>query len=116
MPTPHRPTLAVRRALKKLGHDICDARRRRGLPTQVVADRAFTSRPTLRRIEAGDYRVSISIYASVLHALSLLDGLADLADPAKDKMGLALSSENLPKRARLRRISNQTKTDSNNNS
>jgi transcriptional regulator with XRE-family HTH domain len=103
MPTPHRPAVAVRRTLRKLGLDIHDARRRRGLPAEIVAERAFTSRPTLRRIEAGDHSVSIGIYAAVLQALGLLEGLGQLADPARDETGLALSSENLPKRVRLPR-------------
>ena len=103
MPTPHYPSLAVRRSLRKLGLDIRDARRRRGLPTEVVAERAFTSRPTLRRIERGDHGVSIGIYAAVLHALGLLDGLGEIASPSRDEIGLAMASESLPKRARLRR-------------
>lgn len=103
MPTPHRPPLAVRRALRKLGLDIRDARRRRRLPAEVVAERAFTSRPTLRRIEAGDTGVSMGIYAAVLQALGLLDGLAELADPGRDETGLALAAAALPKRARSRR-------------
>lgn len=104
MPTPHRPPLTVRRALKKLGEDIRDARRRRHLPAEVVAERAFTSRPTLRRIEAGDHNVSIGIYASVLQALGMLEGLSELAAPSNDKIGMALSSEELPQRVRMRRV------------
>lgn len=46
----------------------------------VVAERAFTSRSTLQRVEAGDTSVSIGIYASVLRALGLLDGLSKVAD------------------------------------
>jgi transcriptional regulator with XRE-family HTH domain len=103
MPTPHRPSIAVRRALGKLGADIRDARRRRRLPSAVVAERAFTSRPTLQRIEAGDHAVSIGIYAAVLQALGLLDGLGTLAEASKDEAGLAIVSDNLPKRARLPR-------------
>lgn len=103
MPTPHRPSVATRRALRKLGQDIRDARRRRGLPAEVVAQRAFTSRPTLRRIEAGDTGVSIGIYAGVLQALGLLEGLAQLADPSLDEVGQALSAAALPQRVRLRR-------------
>ena len=103
MPTPHRPSAAVRRTLRTLGQDIRLARRRRGLPAEIVAARAFTSRPTLRRIEAGDHAVGIGIYAAVLQALGLLDGLALLAEPGKDEAGLALASERLPARARLRR-------------
>ena len=54
MPTPHHPPAAVRRVLRKLGADIHDARRRRRLPMAVVAERAFTSRSTLQKIEGGD--------------------------------------------------------------
>jgi transcriptional regulator with XRE-family HTH domain len=103
MPTPHRPSIAVRRALSKLGADIRDARRRRRLPSAVVAERAFTSRPTLQRIEAGDHAVSIGIYAAVLQALGLLDGLGTVAEASRDSAGLAIASDNLPKRARLPR-------------
>lgn len=103
MPTPHRPPLAVRRTLRKLGHDIRDARRRRRLPAEIVAQRAFTSRPTLQRIEQGDHGVSIGIYAAVLQALGLLDGLGRIAEPASDQAGLAIAADNLPKRIRLPR-------------
>ena len=40
--------IPVRRALKKLGSDISVARRRRGISTALMAERAFTTRPTLR--------------------------------------------------------------------
>lgn len=103
MPTPHHPSAAVRKSLGQLGADIHDARRRRGLPMAVVADRAFTSRSTLQRVEAGDPAVSIGIYAAVLHALGLLDGLGRLAAPATDTVGQALAAEALPKRIRLKR-------------
>jgi transcriptional regulator with XRE-family HTH domain len=103
VPTPHHPPSAVRRALRKLGADIQDARRRRRLPMSVVAERALTSRSTLQRVEAGDAGVSMGIYASVLHALGLLDGLAESADLARDSVGRALASASLPKRARLKR-------------
>jgi transcriptional regulator with XRE-family HTH domain len=102
MSTPHRPSVAVRRTLRKLGLDMRDARRRRGLPTEIVAERAFTSRPTLRRIEEGDHTVGIGIYAAVLQALGLLDGLGLVADQGKDEVGLAMASERLPRRVRLR--------------
>ena len=103
MPTPHYPPAAVRRTLRKLGADIHDARRRRRLPMEVVAERAFTSRSTLQRIEAGDATVGIGIYASVLQALGLLDGLGEVADIGRDSVGQALASAELPKRVRIRR-------------
>jgi len=103
MPTPHNVSFAVRRSLKKLGLDIKEARLRRALPASVVAARAFTSRPTLQRIEAGDPGVGIGIYAAVLQALGLLDGLTEVADASRDETGLTLAADALPQRARLRR-------------
>jgi transcriptional regulator with XRE-family HTH domain len=102
MPTPHYPAAAVRKALLKLGGDIHDARRRRRVSMAIVADRAFTSRSTLQRVEAGDPAVGIGIYCAVLHALGLLEGISLLADPSVDKIGQALAAESLPKRIRVR--------------
>ncbi|WP_081279172.1 helix-turn-helix domain-containing protein [Rhizobium phaseoli] len=103
MPTPHNAPAAVRRALRKLGADIHDARRRRRLPVAVVAERAFTSRSTLQKIEAGDTNVSIGIYAGVLQALGLLDGLSQVADLRNDSVGQSLANAELPKHAHPRR-------------
>ncbi|MFN6044122.1 MAG: helix-turn-helix domain-containing protein, partial [Verrucomicrobiota bacterium] len=86
----------------KLGGDLRDARRRRRLPMAVVADRAFTSRSTLQRVEAGDPAVSIGIYAAVMHALGLLEGLGRLADPSTDSVGQAMADQLLPQRVRIK--------------
>lgn len=102
MPTPHHPSAAVRKALAKLGGDIRDARRRRRLPMAVVADRAFTSRSTLQRVERGDPAVSMGIYAAVLQALGMLEGLGNLVDPSVDSVGQIMADELLPRRVRLR--------------
>lgn len=109
MPTPHNPPAAVRRALRKLGADIHDARRRRRLPMAVVAERAFTSRSTLQRVEAGDSGVSIGIYAGVLQALGLLDHLSQVADLSNDSIGQALASAELPKHVHLKRPSGRSR-------
>ena len=106
MPIPHRPSSAVQKALRKFGADVRDARRRRRLPMALVADRAFTSRSTLQRIERGDPSVGMGIYASVLNALGLLESLADLADVANDPMGRTLEEQSLPKRVRLPKARN----------
>ena len=103
MPTPHNPPAAVRHALRKLGADMHDARRRRRLPMAVVAERAFTSRSTLQKIEAGDTNVSIGIYAGVLQALGLLDGLSQVADISNDSVAQGLASAELPKHAHPKR-------------
>jgi transcriptional regulator with XRE-family HTH domain len=103
MPTPHTPPAAVRRALRKLGADIHDARRRRRLPMAIVAERAFTSRSTLQKVEAGDPNVSVGIYAGVLQALGLLDALSQIADIGNDPVGQALASAALPRHVHLKR-------------
>jgi len=69
----------------------------------VVAERAFTSRSTLQRVEEGDTRVSIGIYASVLQALGLLPALSNVADIGNDPVGQALASAALPKHVHLKR-------------
>lgn len=97
---PPLPTAAAR-ALRKLGADIRDARRRRRLPMETVAERALISRVTLTKVERGDSAVSLGIYATVLYVLGLADRLALVADPAHDSVGLALGGEQLPERVRL---------------
>ena len=99
----------MRRALRKLGADIHDARRRRRLQMAVVAERAFTSRSTLQKVEAGDTNVGIGIYAGVLQAPGLLDGLSLIADIGNDAVGQALASAELPKHVHLKRTAGSSR-------
>ena len=93
----------VKRALRKLGHDVRDARRRRRIPMAILAARASISRMTLNKIEKGDAGVHIGNYATVLFALGLIERLADLADATHDAVGRELEEEQLPERIRLPR-------------
>ncbi len=90
----------VRRALRKLGHDLRDARRRRRIPLAIVAQRASLSRTTLIRIEKGDPGVALGLYATVVFVMGMVDRLANLADPKDDSVGLQLEEEHLPQRIR----------------
>jgi hypothetical protein len=92
--------LPVKRALTKLGADIRDARRRRRIPTVVMAERAAIARATLQKAERGDPGVSMGTYATLLFVLGLTGRLADLADARFDATGLALEEERLPQRIR----------------
>jgi len=94
--------MSVSRSLVKVGADIRDARRRRRLQMQTVADRAAISRVTLSKIEKGDPGVSFGAYAAVLQALGLLDRLTDLVDAVHDGVGLHLEEERLPQRIRYK--------------
>ena len=95
--TPPLP-LPVRRALKKLGTDIREARLRRRIQTAVMADRVQVSRPTLWKLEQGDPSVGIGAYANALYVLGMADRLAELADIANDPVGQQLASAALPRR------------------
>ncbi len=98
MAVPVRLGPAARRELRELGERLREARLRRRLPMDLVAERAGTTRQTVARIEAGDPGVRIGSVAAVLQALGLLEGWGTLQDP----VGARLAEEALPARARRR--------------
>jgi transcriptional regulator with XRE-family HTH domain len=99
--TPSLP-LPVKRALAKLGADIRKARLRRRITTTMMAERAFITRTTLRKVEQGNPGVSLGIYATVMFVLGLIPRLAELADTRSDELGLQLEEERFPQRVRQR--------------
>ncbi len=99
-----RSPIPAARALRKLGHDIRDARRRRRIPVAILAQRASISRMTLNKVEKGEPGVAMGSYAGVLFALGMVERLGDLADPRHDSVGLELEEEHLPQRIRLPRM------------
>ncbi|GHT69099.1 transcriptional regulator [Spirochaetia bacterium] len=90
-------------AVRKLGQDMGDARRRRRITMALMAERAGIAVNTLAKIEKGDPGASMAAYASVLFVLGLTEGLRDLADAARDSTGRMLEEENLPQRVRYPR-------------
>ena len=93
--------IPVRRAMRKIGQDIRDARLRRRIPTEILAERASISRMTLYNVENGDPGVSMGTYATILFSLGMIDRLNNLADAGEDTLGRQLEEERLPKRIRL---------------
>jgi len=89
---------AVKKALKKLGSDINEARRRRGISTLAMAKNAMISRPLLSRVERGDATVALGGYASVLFVLGMTERVAEIADIAHDPLARELDRKYLPKR------------------
>jgi transcriptional regulator with XRE-family HTH domain len=87
-------------ALRKMGQDISDARRRRRITMELMAQRAGISRGTLSKIEKGDAATALGNYASVLFVLGMTNRLSDLVDANHDLTGRQLEEENLPKRIR----------------
>lgn len=92
--------LQIRRTLHQVGSDLRDARKRRRLPTAIVAERAQISLPTLHRVERGDASVGFGTYAIVMWVLGMSDRLTQLAAVETDVAGLELEEERLPKRIR----------------
>jgi transcriptional regulator with XRE-family HTH domain len=93
---------AVETAIKRLGTNLRTARLRRNLTLVQVAQKLGVSRYVVAHAEAGKPTTSLAVYAGLLWAYGLLDQFADLADPAKDKEGLALSLANDRSHARRR--------------
>ena len=102
--------IPVKNALRKLGSDIRDARRRRRIPAAVMADRAFISRTTLVKLEKGEPGVAMGTYAAVLFVLGRIDRLRELAEAKSDEIGLSLEKERLPQRISIRRKYGKTDT------
>jgi transcriptional regulator with XRE-family HTH domain len=100
MPQKKSIPLPVAHALRKLGHDLALARRKRSISTADMAARLFVSRDTLWRMERGDPTIAVGTLAAAAFVLQLHDRLANLAAPATDSLGLSLDEQRLPKRIR----------------
>lgn len=92
--------IPVARALKKLGDDLKNARKRRRITTKLAAERANISRTTLVKIEKGNGGVSMAAYANVLFILGLISRLSDMVDVSIDQLGQTFETEHLPQRIR----------------
>ncbi len=97
----HMLPFPIIKALRKIGHDIQDARKRRRITLQLMADRANLSRTTVSKIENGDPSTSFGNYASILFILGMMDRLKDIADAQYDLTGRMLEEEKLPQRVRV---------------
>ena len=94
------PPYAVEQALTKLGGNLRVARLRREQTIEEVAKRIGTGVRAVRDAESGKASTGVGVYAALLWAYDLLDPLDQLADPLKDKEGLALAAARVSKRAR----------------
>ena len=95
--------IPAKKALRKVGKDIGDARKRRRITMELMAERAGISRVTLGKIEKGEPTVSMGAYAAVLFTLGMVDHFQNFVDASTDIIGRELEAENLPKRVRHRK-------------
>jgi hypothetical protein len=81
---------AAAQSLVQLGENLAIARARRKEPQRVWAKRLGVSVPTLLRMEQGDPRVAIGVYATALWMIGRAQALPELAAPAQDQGALEL--------------------------
>ncbi len=85
---------ATQRRAEALGARLRAARLRRRMSEAEMAERAFVSRMTLRKLEAGDLTVSAAVLARVLDVLALDQDLDKIA--ADDVVGHKLVDARTP--------------------
>ena len=95
-----RTTAATALVLERLGQHLATARIRRGWRQEDVARRAGIHVNTVRKLEAGAPGTGIGAYAAALWAMGLLEHLADVAGPERDREGATLAAARLGTRAR----------------
>lgn len=93
-------SIAVKKALVRLGQNINIARRKRRMSLADFASRMRMSQGTVIRLEKGEPGVSIQALAMALLALGEIRRLHDLLDISTDDTGLLFDMESLPKRIR----------------
>jgi transcriptional regulator with XRE-family HTH domain len=92
----------VCQALKKLGGDLKDARRRRRIKAELMAERLGITRSTLDRMEKGEPSVGMGTYLTAIYSLDpdKLTEFVNLFSREKDVLGQAISDRELPQRIR----------------
>src|SRR5450759_3171175 len=85
----------TQRQAEALGERLKAARLRRRMSEAELAERAFVSRPTSRRLEAGDLAVSVAVLMRVLEVLALGDDIDRVAE--HDELGHRLVDARTPR-------------------
>lgn len=94
------PPFPVEQALKRLGANLRTARVRRFLTIENAAERIGTGPRAVMDAEKGKASTGIAVYSALLWLYDLLQPLEEIADPTKDKEGLALEAAKGRKRVR----------------
>jgi transcriptional regulator with XRE-family HTH domain len=87
------PPYAVEQAIKRLGANLRTARLRRNLTIDEVAGKIGTGPRAVSGAEQGKITTGIAVYTALLWAYDLLGPIEMLADPTRDREGLARSNQ-----------------------
>jgi transcriptional regulator with XRE-family HTH domain len=90
----------VRRSAQEIGNHLVAWRKLQRLTAEQVAERAGTTRTTLRRLEHGDPGVGFDVFLNVARALGQLDRVVEALDPYETDLGRARADQTLPQRVR----------------
>lgn len=96
--------IPVRRAQRRLAESVTTWRKLRGLTQVQLAGRADVSRGVVGRLESADGGVSVENLLRILRALGIQDLLSEALDPLASDIGRLRSAEDLPRRVRPRRL------------
>jgi transcriptional regulator with XRE-family HTH domain len=96
------PPFPVEQALKRLGADLRTARLRRNLTIATVAEKIGTGPRAVMDAEKGKGSTGAIVYTALLWGYGLLEQLADVADPARDREGQTLARGDERERARTK--------------
>ncbi|MDQ0737861.1 helix-turn-helix domain-containing protein [Pseudomonas sp. W4I3] len=86
--------------MKGIGNGIEIARVRRRLKISTICSRAGITRQTYQRLRQGEAGVSLGVLMNVLSAMDLEEGMASIASPDLDQVGITLSLAREPDRIR----------------
>jgi transcriptional regulator with XRE-family HTH domain len=101
-PNPHKGYISERsdELMKGIGNGIEIARVRRRLKISTICSRAGITRQTYQRLRQGEAGVSLGVLMNVLSAMDLEEGMASIASPDLDQVGITMSLAREPDRIR----------------
>lgn len=94
------PPYPVEQAIKRLGANLRAARLRRNLTIEEAGEKIGTGPRAVSDAERGRISTGAAVYVALLWAYDLLGPMSNLADPALDEEGLALSQSRERARAK----------------
>ena len=87
-------------SLRHLGERLREARLRRNWTQVLAAQKAGLSESSVKKVESGSPRISVSAYLALLDVYGLPKALDAVLAPGDDSIGEALSRSTLRRRAR----------------
>ena len=86
------PPYPVEQTLRALGANLRTARLRRNLSLDAVGLKIGTTRQRVAEAEQGKPSVSVVVYLAMMWVYGMIDQVAELAEPGRDREGIALAS------------------------